>query len=114
MRAWIPLRPADLTEPLRISHRSENMRPLPALFPRLHSRSASLQQRAFTLLETLVALALLVILTMVVAAIFKHHTSAPPTAESSKNTPTLQPVREAASDTPPLRTPTDLLAPSPQ
>lgn len=35
----------------------------------------------YTLLETLVALAVLIVLTMVVLAIYRHHTTPPPVSE---------------------------------
>jgi prepilin-type N-terminal cleavage/methylation domain-containing protein len=70
----------------------------------------------FTLLETLVALAVLLTLTMVVASIYKHHTSAPaaPTQAQEQEQTDLEPRHRnlSPSEMPSLRDPADTPAPS--
>lgn len=68
----------------------------------------------FTLLETLVALAVLLTLTMVVASIYKHHTSAPAAPTQAQEQTDLEPRPRNLSPTemPTLRDPVDTPAPS--
>lgn len=73
------------------------------------------RQNGFTLLETLVALAVLITLTMVVASIYKHHTGAPaaPTApEQEQADLEPRPRNLSPSEMPPLRDPVDAPTPS--
>ncbi|WP_038165659.1 prepilin-type N-terminal cleavage/methylation domain-containing protein [Verrucomicrobium sp. BvORR106] len=82
------------------------------------SSSASLpvsswrHQNGFTLLETLVALAVLITLTMVVASIFKHHTGAPASSPQEQVETTPRPRNLTPSESPPLLDPADSRAPS--
>ncbi|WP_009959779.1 prepilin-type N-terminal cleavage/methylation domain-containing protein [Verrucomicrobium spinosum] len=68
----------------------------------------------FSLLETLVALAVLLTLTMLVASIYKHHTSAPATPEPTPVEMPTRPRNLSPTETPTLRDPVDTPLPSRQ
>lgn len=76
------------------------------------SASPRRRQNGFTLLETLVALAVLITLTMVVASIYKHHTGAPAAPEQEQADLAPRPRNLSPSEMPPLRDPVDTPTPS--